>query len=34
MVDEEAVRNNRLTLIAQIQSAFSSIADFSEIVTV
>ena len=33
MVDEEAVRNNRLTMIGQIQNAFSSIADFSEIVT-
>jgi glycyl-tRNA synthetase beta chain len=33
MVDDEAVRNNRLTMIAQILSAFSSIADFSEIVT-
>ncbi|HUY80835.1 MAG TPA: glycine--tRNA ligase subunit beta [Acidobacteriaceae bacterium] len=33
MVDDEAVRGNRLKLIAQIQNAFSSIADFSEIVT-
>ncbi|HTV07244.1 MAG TPA: glycine--tRNA ligase subunit beta [Acidobacteriaceae bacterium] len=33
MVDDEAVRNNRLTMIAQILNTFSSIADFSEIVT-
>jgi glycyl-tRNA synthetase beta chain len=31
MVEDEAVRNNRLILIAQILSAFSSVADFSEI---
>jgi glycyl-tRNA synthetase beta chain len=33
MVDEKAVRDNRLALIGRIQLAFSSIADFSEIVT-
>ncbi|GGG95238.1 glycine--tRNA ligase subunit beta [Silvibacterium dinghuense] len=33
MVEDEAVRGNRLALLAQIQGSFSSIADFSEIVT-
>ena len=33
MVDDEAVRSNRLELLIRIQNAFSSIADFSEIVT-
>ncbi len=32
MVEDEAVRRNRLALIAQVLSAFSSIADFSELV--
>jgi glycyl-tRNA synthetase beta chain len=33
MVDDERVRNNRLSLITQVKTSFSSIADFSEIVT-
>jgi len=33
MADEEAVRKNRLTLLAELLSEFSTIADFSEIVT-
>jgi glycyl-tRNA synthetase beta chain len=33
MVDDEAVRRNRLALIAQVLSGFSSIADFSELVS-
>jgi glycyl-tRNA synthetase beta chain len=33
MVDDSAVRQNRLALIASVLSSFSSIADFSEIVT-
>ena len=33
MVDDEAVRSNRLALIAKVKTSFSSIADFSEIVT-
>ncbi len=33
MVEDEAVRRNRLALIAMVLSSFSSIADFSEIVT-
>lgn len=33
MVEDEAVRNNRLALIARIQGTFSEVADFSEIVT-
>ncbi|MBT9329600.1 glycine--tRNA ligase subunit beta [Paracidobacterium acidisoli] len=32
MVEDEAVRRNRLALIAQVQTGFSSIADFSELV--
>jgi glycyl-tRNA synthetase beta chain len=32
MVDDEAIRKNRLALLSQIKNAFSSIADFSEIV--
>ena len=33
MVDEAAIRQNRLALIAMVLGSFSSIADFSEIVT-
>jgi len=33
MVDDPAVRQNRLALIARVLGGFSSIADFSEIVT-
>jgi glycyl-tRNA synthetase beta chain len=33
MVEDEAVRRNRLALIAMVLGSFSSIADFSEIVT-
>lgn len=33
MADDEAVRNNRLTLLAELLSEFSTVADFSEIVT-
>jgi glycyl-tRNA synthetase beta chain len=33
MVDDAAVRQNRLALIHQVLTGFSSIADFSEIVT-
>jgi glycyl-tRNA synthetase beta chain len=33
MVDDERVRNNRLALITKVKTSFSSIADFSEIVT-
>jgi glycyl-tRNA synthetase beta chain len=33
MVDDPAVRQNRLSLIARVLGGFSSIADFSEIVT-
>jgi glycyl-tRNA synthetase beta chain len=33
MVDDEAVRSNRLALISKVKTSFSSIADFSEIVT-
>ncbi|MBB6147013.1 glycyl-tRNA synthetase beta chain [Silvibacterium bohemicum] len=33
MVEDEAIRNARLALILRVQRAFSSIADFSEIVT-
>jgi glycyl-tRNA synthetase beta chain len=33
MVDDSAVRQNRLALIASVLGSFSSIADFSEIVT-
>jgi len=33
MVDDSAVRQNRLALIARVLGGFSSIADFSEIVT-
>jgi glycyl-tRNA synthetase beta chain len=33
MVDNKDVRNNRLALIAEVKTSFSSIADFSEIVT-
>jgi glycyl-tRNA synthetase beta chain len=33
MVDDAAVRQNRLALIAMVLGSFSSIADFSEIVT-
>jgi glycyl-tRNA synthetase beta chain len=33
MVDDEAVRGNRLALIAQVLGGFSSIADFSELVS-
>ena len=32
MADEEDIRRNRLTLLAQLLSEFSTIADFSEIV--
>ncbi|HTX42630.1 MAG TPA: glycine--tRNA ligase subunit beta, partial [Acidobacteriaceae bacterium] len=33
MVEDESVRRNRLALIAQVLSGFSSIADFSELVS-
>jgi len=33
MVEDEPVRHNRLALIAQVLSGFSSIADFSELVS-
>jgi glycyl-tRNA synthetase beta subunit len=33
MVEEENVRRNRLTLLAELLLQFSTIADFSEIVT-
>jgi glycyl-tRNA synthetase beta chain len=33
MADEEEIRRNRLTLLAELLSEFSTIADFSEIVT-
>ena len=33
MVDDEAVRSSRLSLLQSVASAFQSIADFSEIVT-
>ena len=33
MVDDEKVRENRLTFLAHLLSEFSTIADFSEIVT-
>jgi glycyl-tRNA synthetase beta chain len=33
MVDDPAIRQNRLALIATVLGSFSSIADFSEIVT-
>lgn len=33
MAEDEAVRNNRLTLLAELLSEFSTVADFSEIVT-
>jgi glycyl-tRNA synthetase beta chain len=33
MVEDESVRNNRLALITEVKTSFSSIADFSEIVT-
>jgi glycyl-tRNA synthetase beta chain len=33
MVDDEAVRSNRLELLGRVQTSFSSIADFSEMVT-
>jgi glycyl-tRNA synthetase beta chain len=33
MVDDPEVRQNRLALIASVLGSFSSIADFSEIVT-
>jgi glycyl-tRNA synthetase beta subunit len=33
MVEDEAMRRNRLALIAMVLDSFSSIADFSEIVT-
>jgi len=34
MAEEEQVRRNRLTLLSGLLSEFSTIADFSEIVTV
>jgi len=33
MVDDPVIRQNRLALIATVLGSFSSIADFSEIVT-
>jgi glycyl-tRNA synthetase beta chain len=33
MVDDEALRGNRLALLDTMQRSFSTIADFSEIVT-
>jgi glycyl-tRNA synthetase beta chain len=33
MAEDEALRKNRLTLLAELLSEFSTIADFSEIVT-
>ncbi len=33
MADDQQVRKNRLTLLADLLSEFSTIADFSEIVT-
>jgi glycyl-tRNA synthetase beta subunit len=33
MADDEHVRKNRLTLLSGLLSEFSTIADFSEIVT-
>ncbi|MBI3644714.1 MAG: glycine--tRNA ligase subunit beta, partial [Acidobacteriales bacterium] len=33
MSEDEALRKNRLTLLAELLSEFSTIADFSEIVT-
>ena len=33
MADDEAVRRNRLALIAEVLGGFSSIADFSELVS-
>jgi glycyl-tRNA synthetase beta subunit len=33
MVDDEKLRANRLALLATMQRSFSTIADFSEIVT-
>lgn len=33
MVDDPEIRSNRLALIASVLGGFSSIADFSEIVT-
>jgi glycyl-tRNA synthetase beta chain len=33
MTDDEQVRKNRLTLLSGLLSEFSTIADFSEIVT-
>ena len=32
LTEDEIVRNNRLTLLAQLKKEFSTIADFSEIV--
>ncbi len=34
MAEDERVRKNRLTLLSELLSEFSTIADFSEIVTV
>jgi len=34
MAEDEQIRKNRLTLLAGLLSGFSTIADFSEIVTV
>jgi glycyl-tRNA synthetase beta subunit len=33
MADQEDIRRNRLTLLSELLSEFSTIADFSEIVT-
>ena len=33
MAEDEAVRKNRLTMLAELLSEFSTVADFSEIVT-
>jgi glycyl-tRNA synthetase beta chain len=33
MADQEDIRRNRLTLLAELLGEFSTIADFSEIVT-
>jgi glycyl-tRNA synthetase beta subunit len=33
MAEDEQVRANRLALITKVKTSFSSIADFSEIVT-
>jgi len=33
MAEDEAVRRNRLTMLAELLTEFSTVADFSEIVT-